>query len=236
MHEHRLSAEAVARVPVVLREHAANNERALYRKPISVDDVLASRMVAPPIHLLEACPWANGAAAVLVTSEAVARAGGRPLVRVLSTAEAHDGESFFPTRAPASRIPSVERAAKEALEHARLTLDDVDVFEVYGTFAAIELMCCEELGVFPHGAAASAIAEGRTRVGPSRGDRPVNPSGGRLSLGHPPYVTPLAEVAEIVCQLRGEAGLRQVKEAEVGLVHAEHGMVNGATVALLGRG
>jgi acetyl-CoA C-acetyltransferase len=235
MHEHSIGAEAVARVPVVLREHAAMNELAIYRKPISVDDVLASRMVAPPIHMLEACPWANGAAALVVTSEEVARASGRPLVRVLSTSEAHDGESFFPTRASASRFPSVERAAKEALERAGLALSDVDVFEVYGAFAGVELMCCEELGLFPRGGAAAAVAEGRTRAGTHPGDRPVNPSGGRLSLGHPPYVTPLAEVAEIVWQLRGEAGRRQVKDAEVGLVHAEHGMVNGATVALLGR-
>jgi acetyl-CoA C-acetyltransferase len=233
MHEHRVSPEGAARVAVVLREHAALNPKALYTKAITVEDVLASRIVAPPIHLLEACPWANGAAAVLVTSEDVARGSGKPLVRVAATGEAHDPESFFPTRGDGGRFPSIARAAGDALARAKLGIDDVDVFEVYGTFTGVELMCYEELGLFPRGAAAGAVAEGRTRVGV--GDRPTNPSGGRLSLGHPPYVTPLAEIVEVVTQLRGDAGERQVKGAEVGMVQAEHGMVNGATVAILRR-
>jgi acetyl-CoA C-acetyltransferase len=233
MHEHGIGAEAVANVAVVLREQARENPLATHRKPITVADVLASRMVAPPIHVLEACPWANGAAAILVTSEDVARTSGSPLVRVMATGEAHDGESFFPTRSDGARFPSVGRAAQDALERAHLQINDIDVFEVYGAFAAIELMCYEELGLFPRGSAAAAVAEGRTRA--LGGDRPINPSGGRLSLGHPPYVTPLAEIAEITTQLRGAAGPRQVKGAEIGLVHAEHGMINGSTIAILGR-
>ncbi len=233
MHEHRIPPAAIAQVAVTLRAHAALNPAALFQKPISVDDVLSSRMVSPPIHLLEACPWANGAAALLVTSDDLARASGRPRVEVIAKAEAHDAESFFPTRGDGSRFPAVGRAANDALERAGLVIDDVDVFEVYGAFAGTELMCYEELGIFSRGAAPAAVAEGRTRAGPEAGDRPVNPSGGRLSLGHPPYVTPLAELFEITLQLRGEAGPRQVRGAEIGLVQAEHGMVNGASVTLL---
>jgi acetyl-CoA acetyltransferase len=232
MYDHRVPAERIAGVAVVLREHARENPIAVMKQPLTVEDVLASRVVSPPIHLLESCPWANGAAAVLVASEEVAKRTRRP-VEIIGTAEAHDAESFFPTRADGGRFPSVARATREALERARVVLDDIDVFEVYGAFAGVELMCYEELGIFAPGTAPAAVAEGRTRVG--HGDRVVNPSGGRLSCGHPPYVTPLVEVAEVATQLRGEAGGRQVKGAEVGLAQSEHGMINGAAVSVLRR-
>lgn len=233
MHDQRVSADQVARVAVVLREHAVENPIALMKKPLTVVDVLASRMVSPPIHLLESCPWANGAAAVIVASADVAKASGRFAVEVVSTAEAHDGESFFPTRGDGGRFPSIERAAKEALANAGVGIEDVDVFEVYGAFAGVELMSYEGIGLFPRGGAPAAVAEGRTRA--RGGDKPVNTSGGRLSCGHPPYVTPLVEIAEITTQLRGVAGKRQVNSAEIGLAQAEHGMINGASVAILRR-
>jgi acetyl-CoA acetyltransferase len=106
----------------------------------------------------------------------------------------------------------------------------VDVAEVYGVFAATELMLYEDLGFFDKGKAADAVRDGETRLD---GKIPMNPSGGRLSLGHPPGATPMYEFVEIVRQLRGEAGERQVKSPGVGLIQAEHGMLNGAVVMLL---
>ena len=104
------------------------------------------------------------------------------------------------------------------------------MLEVYGAFAPAELMTYEAMGLFAPGEAPAAVARGETRL---EGRLPINPSGGRLSLGHPPQATPLLELGEILDQLRGRAGERQVPGATVGLVQAEHGMMNGAAVAVL---
>jgi acetyl-CoA acetyltransferase len=103
------------------------------------------------------------------------------------------------------------------------------VAEVYGVFSSTELMLCEDLGLFARGTAGAAFREGRASRG---GDVVVDPSGGRLSLGHPACATPLIETLEIVLQLQGRAQARQVSGATWGLMHAEHGMLNGSVVAL----
>ena len=107
---------------------------------------------------------------------------------------------------------------------------DVDVAEVYGVFSGTELMILEDLGFFEKGRAARAFREGKTALD---GEVAVDSSGGRLSLGHPPSATPMMELVEVVEQLRGEAGERQVKDARVGLVHADHGMLNGSIILIL---
>lgn len=227
--EHGLAAEDVAALPVALRRHAAANPLAFLRAPITVEDVLASRVVSPPLHFLECAPWADGAAAVVVVGEE--RAGERA-VRVAGIGEAHDATSFAPLTGGLARFDNAARAATDAYEGAGAGPADLDVAEVYGAFGVTELQLYEELGFAPRGGAARAVLEGRTTHG---GDLVVNPSGGRLSLGHPPYATPLYETVEVLAQIRGEAGERQVPGAHRGLVHAEHGMVNGSIVAILER-
>ncbi len=124
-------------------------------------------------------------------------------------AEAHDPTSFVPYRGEISRFPCVGRAARAALERGGYRIADIDVAEVYGAFAGMEPMMYEELGFFAPGEAPAAIREGRTTHG---GDVLLNPSGGRLSLGHPAYATPLLEFTEVVRQLQGRGG----REAEAG--------------------
>jgi acetyl-CoA acetyltransferase len=124
----------------------------------------------------------------------------------------------------------VVRAGAACFEDAGRSPADVDVAEVYGVFAATELMLYEDLGFFEKGKAVYAVLDGKTSLG---GDIPMNMSGGRLSLGHPPGATPLYELVEIVRQLRGEAGERQTRGPGVGLIQSEHGMLNGAVVMLL---
>jgi benzoylsuccinyl-CoA thiolase BbsB subunit len=222
MHRHGVSAEAVAALPVTLRKHAKNNPLAFLRDEITLDDVLSSRMVSPPLHFLECAPWADGAAAVVVSSDDEG-------VMVRAFGEAHDPTSFAPLTGDVARYESAARAAVDAYDAAGITAADIDVAEVYGAFAVTELQLYEELGFAEPGQAAEKVAAGRTTYG---GDVVINPSGGRLSLGHPPYVTPLYEVIEVVEQLRGRAGDRQVKNPRWGLAHAEHGMVNGSVVAI----
>ena len=232
MYEYKVSREEIAHVPVVLRENASMNPKAQYREPITVEDVLNSRPVCPPLNLLDCCPVSEGGAAVILADEKTARDLGKDDCYIVGIGEAHDPTSFFPVYQSVTEIPSLRRATREALRHAGMSLRDIDVAEVYGPFSGTELMVYEEMGFYERGEAAKAVAEGRTKI---NGDTPINPSGGRLSFGHPPYVTPLAEIYEIVAQLRGEAGKRQVEDAEAGLVHAEHGMMNGNMVMIVKR-
>jgi acetyl-CoA C-acetyltransferase len=230
MHEYGATREDLAQVAVALRRNAGANERAQYRKPITVEEVLAARIVCPPLGLLDCSPFASGAAAVLVVEESLARASRKRTVRVRAIGEAHEPAHFAPLRQPMTRFDSAIKAASEAYQSAKVEPSDIDVAEVYGVFSATELMLYEDLGFFDKGKAAHAVREGKTSGG---GTTVFNPSGGRLSLGHPAGATPMYSLVEVVEQLRGQCGARQVRDAGVGLVHAEHGMANGSMVAIL---
>ncbi len=230
MHEFGATREDLAHVAVTLRRNAANNERAQYRKPITTEDVLAARTICPPLGLLDCSPFASGVAAAVVVEDGLASRTGNSRVRVKAIGEAHDAAHFAPLHEPLTRFESAVRATGEAYQAAGIRPSDVDVAEVYGVFSATELMLYEDLGFFDKGAAARAVRDGKTS---GEGSTVFNPSGGRLSLGHPAGATPLYSLVEVVEQLRGGAGARQVRDARLGLVHAEHGMANGSLVAIL---
>jgi acetyl-CoA C-acetyltransferase len=230
MHEYGTTSEQLAEIAVTMRRHASLNPHAKYREPISVEDVLASRMVSPPIHKLEAPPWSDGAACLLVASVNWARRRGLDAVALTGWGEAHDHSNFLELESGLTELPWIGEAADEALARAGRDREDLDVAEIYGAFAASELLTYEQMGLFGPGEAPGAVARGETSLG---GRLPINTSGGRLSLGHPPQATPLLELQEIFEQLRGEAGDRQVDGAAVGLVQAEHGVMNGSIVAIL---
>jgi acetyl-CoA acetyltransferase len=230
MHDHGIQPGDVARVAVVLRSNASANPRAELRDELTVEDVLASRVICPPIHKLEAAPWSDGAAAVVVVAADIARARGMAGAALTGWGERHDAANFLPFGKDLTRYPWIGAATDEALARAGRSREDLDVLEVYGAFAPAELMTYEAIGLFDPGEAPTAVARGETRAD---GAVPINPSGGRLSLGHPPQATPLLEVGEVLDQLRGRAGERQVPGASTGLVQAEHGMMNGAAVAVL---
>jgi acetyl-CoA acetyltransferase len=230
MHEYGVDAETIANVPVVLRENASKNPDALYRKPTSVEEVLASPMPSPPIHLLECSPFCYGAVAAVLASPDAAKDAKKDPVWITGMGESHHPSHFIPQRGSITTFESAVKAGKACLDDAGRKIEDVDVAEVYGVFAATELMIYEDLGFFDKGKAGDAVKDGKTALD---GEVAMNPSGGRLSLGHPAGATPLYELCEVVRQLRGEAGDRQVKDANVGLIQAEHGMLNGAVVMLL---
>jgi acetyl-CoA C-acetyltransferase len=232
MFRYGLQPEDIARVAVVLREHALRNPNAAYKKPLTLEEVLASPAISPPIHRLESSEMYDGAAAVVLVGEGLAQ-DRDDAIRIAAIAEAHDPTSFLPYQGEIDRFPCVGRAAGKALEESGYAIPDIDVAEVYGAFAGLELMMYEELGFFAPGEAPQAVKEGKTTHG---GQVLLNPSGGRLSLGHPAYVTPLLEVNEVVAQLRGQAGERQRPRASVGMVHTEQGFINGSIVMILDRG
>jgi acetyl-CoA C-acetyltransferase len=230
VHEHDLAPEDVAEVSVRLRRNAAENPRAELREPITVADVLGSRLVSPPIHKLEAAPWSDGAAAVLVAGAGEPRARGLPGAALTGWGERHDDRNFVPVGKDLTRYPWIGEATDEALARAGRTRDDLDFAEIYGAFAHAELMTYEAMGLFAPGEAPAAVRRGVTAPD---GELPINPSGGRLALGHPPQATPLLMLGEVFEQLTGRAGARQLARTQVGLVQAEHGMMNGAGVAVL---
>ncbi|MEE2830487.1 MAG: thiolase family protein [Myxococcota bacterium] len=230
MHEYEATEEDVAGVSVVLREHANKHPLAQFRDEVTLDDVLGSPMLSPPIRLMQAAGISTGACAIVVTAEDLPRKGDRPGVKVSGWGEYHDPSHFIPQTGSITRFKSVQEAASAAFEEAGRSVEDVDVAEVYGVFGATELMLYEDLGFCAKGKAADFVREGRSTLG---GDVLINPTGGRLSFGHPAGATPLYEVAEIIRQLRGEAPGHQAPDASLGLVHAEHGMMNGSIVMLL---
>jgi len=234
MHRHDLSDEDVSWVTVRLRESAAGNPHAEFRdRPVTLDEVMTSRMVAPPLRLLHCAPWSDGAAAVLLAGEDWARARAMPFAPVTGFAAAHSSSNFLPFSGDIDRFPWIREATQRALVRAGRTLGQVDVAEIYGAFAPQELMTYEEMGFFADGEAARAVRAGLTAPAGHIG---LNPSGGRLGVGHPPPATPLLEVGEVFDQLTGRAGSRQRARARVGLVQAEHGMMNGCCVMVLEAG
>ena len=232
MFDHQIHPRDIAHLPVLLRKNAAKNPMAQFRDPIELEDVLNSRMVCPPIRLFECCPQSEGAAAVLLASHDIAKSLGEKSVSIRGYGEAHDATHYFPDRGDGGRFPCVERAAIEAYENAGISPKDLDVAEIYGAFAGTELMVYEEMGFFQRGQAPVAVLEGKTALD---GEIPINLSGGRLSLGHPPGATALLELIEVCTQLRGEAQERQVGDPVLGLIQAEHGMINGSVVLILER-
>ncbi|HEY0397823.1 MAG TPA: thiolase family protein [Acidimicrobiia bacterium] len=224
------TVEDFARVSEKNRRHGSFNPHAQFRTPVSVDEVLASRMVADPLRLLMCAPVGDGAAALVVASDDYARRTGRTGVIVAASAIA-TGDA-----APGAGPPS-ERAARVAYEQAHLGPLDVDVAEVHDACAPAELWIYEELGFCGPAESAKLLASGATGLG---GRVPVNPSGGLLSKGHPLGATGCGQLVELTDQLRGRAGDRQVRGARVALAHNCGGLVDGeeavAVVTILAKG
>lgn len=229
MQEYGVTDEDLAELCVLLRENAMKHPFAQHHKPLTKEEVLQSRHIAPPIRLLHAAQMADGGACVILASEKVAKRCKKP-VFITGYGEHHTASHVVHREGELLSFPAIARAAERAFEDAGRSPQDVDVAEIYGPFAGTELITYEEVGLVPRGKAKEYLRQGKTRI---EGEIPINTSGGRLSLGHPPYCTPLLEVIEIVWQLRGEAGERQVENPKVGLAQAEHGVMDGASVILL---
>jgi acetyl-CoA C-acetyltransferase len=216
--EYGADPAALAGVTVKNRAHAAKNPAARFRKPVTFDEVLASPMVATPLTRLECCANADGAAAAVVTSADVSAGCGAEAVQILAMATGSG--TRYDRQAPTMMT---ERLAAKAFAEAGLGPSDIDVAEVYDAFVILEVLNTERLGFAKPGTAAERIAAGEFTLG---GLGPVlNPGGGLLGRGHPLGATGLAQVAEIVDQVRGRAGDRQVDGAAVGLVQTMGGNV-----------
>jgi acetyl-CoA acetyltransferase len=219
MREHGISPATFAKIAVKARRHASANPFALFREPVTEEEVLASSHVVTPLTRLQCCPPTCGAAAAVVCSEAYARRHGLDdRVRIMAQVMATDGPDTF---AAGNMMRSVgydmaRHAAQRAYQMAGIGPEDVDVVELHDCFTANELIAYEALGLTPEGTAEQFIVDGDNTHG---GRVVTNPSGGLLSKGHPLGATGLAQCTELTWHLRGQAGARQVNGARIGLQH-----------------
>lgn len=219
LHLGMVTPEQLAAVSVKNHAHALHNPRAQYSGRHTVAEVLASRMIADPLTLLQCCPTSDGAAAAVLAPAT----GGAREVGVRGVA-LRSGTPWNHRSPHVWGHDLVRRTAAEAFAAAELhDATDVDVAEVHDAFTIGEIVTTEALGFVAPGEGGKAAAAGMTALG---GALPVNPSGGLLSRGHPLGATGLAQLAEIVWQLRGEAGARQVEGARLGLVETMGGGVS----------
>lgn len=221
MHERGATPKDLAQVSVKARAAAAHNPYAQIRKSTTTEEVLASRMVSDPLTLFMCCPTGDGAAAVVVSRKKNANSSTKPIRIASSTLQSGTYKTGF---RDLSNSELTLRTSRIAYEEAGIGPKDVDVAEVHDAFAIAELMYYEALGFCEPGEGVAMLARGDSSIG---GKKPVNPSGGLLCRGHPVGATGIAQICELVWQLRGEAGGRQVQGAKVGLSQCTGGGVSG---------
>lgn len=235
LHERNATPSDLAAVAVKNRYNGTLNEFAQQRKATTLEEVLASRMIADPLTLLQCCPsQVDGAAAVVMSTRPGKAATSSKPVKVLSSVVVSGMREEADDDILDAEITA--RAARQSYEQAGLGPEDVNVVELHDAFTIAELLYYEALGLAPRGEAVSLLNSGATKLG---GRVPVNPSGGLLAKGHPLGATGVAQMVEIMWHLQGRAGARQVEGARIGLTQCTGGGIAGvdhaaSSVHLLG--
>ena len=223
MEEFGMTREQLALIAVKNKRNAANNPLAHFRQEITVEDVLASRPIADPLRLHDCSPVTDGAAAVIVMSDrALKKHGNGRAVRLAASTLRTGSVEAEPTSMTFE--PLTWATAQDAYERSGLGPEDIDFAEVHDCFSIAEVLRVEGLGLFPQGGYPDAVERGEADI---TGRLPVNPSGGLLGKGHPLGGTGVAQVVELVRQLRGEAGSRQIEGVKAGLAHCRGGKAVG---------
>jgi acetyl-CoA acetyltransferase len=216
MSEYGTTPKQLAQVAVKNRRHGQLNPYAQFREAVTLEEVLSSPVIAEPITRLQCCPNADGAAAAVICSSSFARRMRRTVnikTAVLCTGSYDNPQNL-------THWETDYRTSKLAYERAGVGPDDLDIVECHDPFTIAEILHYEALGLCKEGEGGRLVEEGQTALG---GSIPVNVSGGLLSRGHPVGATGIAQIAEIVTQLRSEAGPRQVSGAKIGLAHCMGG-------------
>lgn len=203
----------MAQVSVNSHYYAARNPKAQIQREITVEDVLNSLVVATPIQLQDCCPFTDGAAALVLATEDVAKELTSKPVYIAGIGQASSG-NLLSQKDHLPHLYSRDLAAWQSYAMAGMGPKDIDVVEVHDCFSIAAIIALESLGFFPRGKAGEAVLRGETKIG---GKIAVNPSGGLKAKGHPIGATGAAQAYEIVKQLRGECGERQVPDAEAGM-------------------
>lgn len=205
--------EQMAQVSVQSHRYGMLNPKGQFHKEITKDDVLNGFMVTSPLQLLDCCPFTDGAAAVILTSEEKAKELTDKPVNIIGIGQASSG-GLSSQKNDLPRLKAREVSVKEAYEMSGIGPEDIDVCELHDCFSIASLIAAESLGFFEYGKAGEAWEKGDTEIG---GKTPINISGGLKSKGHPIGATGASQVSEIYHQIRGECGERQVEGAKTGL-------------------
>ena len=227
MHEYGTTSEQLAEVAVATRQWAALNPKAMMRDPITVDDVLRSRLIAWPFHLLDCCLVTDAGGAVVITSAERARDLPKQPVYVLGTGECvtHQMVSQMPSY---STWDAGVAAGKRAFAMSGMAHKDIDVAEFYDAFTIVPMLALEALGFCKPGESGAFVSNQRTAPG---GEFPMNTNGGGLSYTHTGMYG-IFTLIEAVRQLRGECGARQVKDATVAICHGTGGIWSAAATMI----
>ncbi|MGY5082744.1 thiolase C-terminal domain-containing protein [Streptomyces nigrescens] len=235
MERYGTTAEQLAAVGAKNHRHSAHNPNAQFQDVYTVEEILAAKTIHRPLTKLQCSPTSDGAAAAVIVSERFVREHGLAdrAVEIVAQAMTTDTEESFASGSCIDVVgkPMSRAAARQVYAAAGLGIEDVDVIELHDCFSVNELLTYEALGMCADGESGKLVADGATTYG---GRWVVNPSGGLISKGHPLGATGLAQAAELVWQLRGTAGERQVPGARVGLAH-NIGLGGAAVVTLLRR-
>jgi acetyl-CoA acetyltransferase len=229
MHEFGTTSEQLATIAVGVREYAGLNPSAMYRDPITVDDVVNSRLIADPLHKLDCCVVSDGGGAVIVTTAERARDLRQPPVYVLGAA---GGQTHWNiSQMPDFTSTAAARCGPEALALAGVGPEDIDTLQLYDSFTITVLLLIEGLGLCPKGEGGAYAAEGNLRKG---GRVPLNTDGGGLSSCHP-GMRGIFLLAEATRQLRGQAGEAQVPDCSVGVACGSGGWLSCIGAVVLGK-
>jgi len=234
MEKYGVTDRHLAMVGVKNQNNAMLNKDAHLHQPITIEGILDSPeaftnnpWVAEPIRFFDCCPVSDGGAALVLATKEVAEASGKPMIRITGIGQATDTLAVHEREEPTD-LMAVRIAAQRAYEMAGIKAKDIDVAELHDAFTILEIVESEEVGFFEKGKGHIALEKGVTAIG---GKLPINPSGGLKGKGHPVGATGVAQVHEIVMQLRGDAGERQVKGARNGLACNFGGFGNNVIVS-----
>lgn len=230
LREYGATLEHLAAIAVTQRAHAARHPDAHRREPLTLEAVMASRVISTPLRLFDCCLVSDGGAAVVVSDAHAAADLPKPRVALLGSGQGHTHEHIV--AAPSLTDFGCRTAAAEAFGRAGLGPADVDVAEIYDSFTITLLIELESMGFFEKGEAGPAVAAGALALD---GRLPCNTHGGLLSFGHSGAAGGMFHAVEAVRQLRGEAGDRQVPGAAVGFVHGDGGILSAHCSLVLGR-
>jgi acetyl-CoA C-acetyltransferase len=219
MEKYGVTSRHLAMVAVKNHANAMLNEFAHLHQPITLEGILDSPeaatnnpMVSDPLRFFDTCPISDGGACVILATKEVAEKFDKPKIKLAGIGQATDTHAVHDRKEPTDLL-AVRQAAKQSFGMAGLKPADVDVAELHDAFTILEIVESEEVGFFKKGQGHIALENGETQIG---GKIPINPSGGLKAKGHPVGATGVAQAHEIITQLRGEAGERQVKNAKVG--------------------
>ncbi len=229
MEKYRTKREQLALVAVKNHLNGSKNPLAQYPFEVAMDAVLNSVMIADPLRILDCSPITDGAAAVVLTTLDIARKMNKPVIKIVGTGHATDSIALS-SRKDITWLEAVYQSGRQAYNMAEKKPEDIDVAEVHDCFTIAEICAIEALGFVEKGKGGEAVESKMTYLD---GKIPVNTSGGLKSKGHPVGATGVAQIVEIVKQLRGEAMNRQVQQARVGLAQNMGGSGGSSVVHIL---